>query len=86
MTEEFSKAFARAQAIQRRFDPDYMNSFKVEVKYDSYYEEYMEIEVRTDNDKFFFTTYQCIYEDDYDVRLNELEKTINNILKNNEDD
>lgn len=86
MTDEFTKAFMKTQALQRRFDPNVMNSFKVEVKYDSYYEEYMEVEIRTDNDKFFFTTYQCIYEDDYEVRLNELEKTIGELLEGKEND
>ena len=50
MTNEFNDAFTRAQALQRRFNPDYMNSFSIAIKYDSYYEEYMEIELRTDND------------------------------------
>ena len=65
MTDEFKNAFTRAQALQRRFNPDYMNSFSIAIKYDSYYEEYMEIELRTDNDKFFISTLTCVYEEDY---------------------
>lgn len=80
MTEEFSQAFARAQALQRRYDADYINSFSIAVKYDSYYGEYMEIELRTDNEKFFVTTFSCIYEDDYRIRLDELERTINKLM------
>ena len=80
MTEEFKEALTRAQALQRRFDPDYMNSFSVAVKYDSYYEEYMEIELRTDNDKFFISTLTCVYEEDYTLILDELEKTIDKLL------
>mgnify|MGYP006949635119 CR=1 FL=1 len=39
MTNEFNDAFTRAQALQRRFNPAYMNSFSIAIKYDSYYEE-----------------------------------------------
>ena len=60
MTDEFKDAFTRAQSLQRRFNPDYMNSFSLAIKYDSYYEEYMEIELRTDNDKFFISTLTCV--------------------------
>lgn len=84
MTEEFANALARVQALQRGFNGDCTNSFSVAVKYDSYYEEYMEIEIRTDNDKFFFSTWNCIYSDDYQLRLDELEMTLNKILDNNE--
>lgn len=30
MTNEFNDAFTRAQALQRRFNPAYMNSLQVE--------------------------------------------------------
>ena len=80
MTNEFNDAFTRAQALQRRFNPAYMNSFSIAIKYDSYYEEYMEIELRTDNDKFFISTLTCVYEEDYTLRLDELEKTIDKLL------
>ena len=80
MTDEFKNAFTRAQALQRMFNQDYMNSFSIAVKYDSYYEEYMEIELRTDNDKFFISTLTCVYEKDYTLRLDELEKTIDKLL------
>lgn len=80
MTDEFKNAFTRAQALQRRFNPDYMNSFSITVKYDSYYDEYMEIGLRTDNDKFFISTLTCVYEEDYTLRLDELEKTIDKLL------
>lgn len=80
MTNEFNDAFTRAQALQRRFNPAYMNSFSIAIRYDSYYEEYMEIELRTDNDKFFISTLTCVYEEDYTLRLDELEKTIDKLL------
>ncbi len=35
MTNEFNDAFTRAQALQRRFNPAYMNSFSIAIKYDS---------------------------------------------------
>lgn len=79
MTEEFLAALTRVQALQRRFVSD-MNSFSVSVKYDDYFEEYLEVEIRTDSDKFFFTTYNCLYEEDYELRIKELEKTINEII------
>lgn len=84
MSDEFSEALRRVQALQRRF-VSAMNSFSVSVKYDSYFEEYLEVEIRTDNDKFFFTTYNCLYEEDYEVRLKELEKTINQIIQEDGD-
>jgi hypothetical protein len=86
MTNEFNDAFTRAQALQRRFDPDCMNSFSIAIKYDSYYEEYMEIELRTDNDKFFVSTLTCVYEEDYTLRLDELEKTIDKLLTDEDND
>ena len=40
----------------------------------------MEIELRTDNAKFFMSTLACVDEEDYTLRLNELEKTIDKLL------
>lgn len=84
MSTEFLEALTRVQALQRRFTSD-MNSFSVVVKYDDYFEDYLEVELQTDNDKFFFTTYSCLYEEDYELRIKELEKTINEIIQQDGD-
>nr|DAP29069.1 MAG TPA: hypothetical protein [Caudoviricetes sp.] len=84
MTEEFQGYLSRVQSLQRRYVCD-MNSFSVSVKYDSYFEEYLEVEIRTDNDKFFFTTYNCLYDEDYERVLKELEKTVEQIISDNEE-
>lgn len=84
MTDGFLEALTRVQSLQRRFVSD-MNCFSVAVKYDDYFEEYLEVEIRTDSEKFFFTTYNCLYEEDYELRIKELEKTINEIIQDDGD-
>lgn len=79
MSEDFLNMLGEVQAMQRRFSSR-LNSFSVTVKYDDYYEYYMEIEIRTDEDKFFFSTYSCVSEDDYELRIGELSNTINELL------
>lgn len=79
MNEYFRDLLERVQAMQRRFSSR-LNSFSVTVKYDDYYEYYLEVEIRTDEDKFFFSTYSCVSEEDYDLRMEELSKTVNNVL------
>lgn len=46
----------------------------------------MEIELRTDNDKFFISTLTCVYKEDYTLRLDELEKTIDKLLTEEDND
>lgn len=79
MSEDFLDMLGRVQAMQRRFS-SLLNSFSVAVKYDGYYEYYMEIEIRTDEDKFFFSTYSCVSEEEYELRLGELSDTIDELL------
>lgn len=81
MNSDFLDVLQKVQELQRRFTCK-MNSFSVVVKYDDYYEEYLEVEIRTDNDKFFFTTYNCLYSDDYAIRIEEMKNVINQISKN----
>lgn len=78
-SEDFLDMLARVQAMQRRFS-NQLNSFSVTVKYDDYYEYYMEIEIRTDEDKFFFSTYSCVTEKEYELRLEELSNTVDELL------
>lgn len=84
MTEKFHRYLSRVQNLQRRYVCD-MNSFSVSVKYDNYFEEYLEVEIRTDDGKFFFSTYNCLYEEDYERVLGELEKTVEQIISDNEE-
>lgn len=82
MTVEFQGYLSRVQRLQGRYVCD-MNSFSVSVKYDNYFEEYLEVEIRTDDNKFFFTTYNCLYDEDYERVLGELEKTVEQIITDN---
>lgn len=79
MNEDFQDLLGRVQAIQRRFS-NRLNSFSVTVKYDDYYEYYLEVEIRTDDDKFFFSTYSCVSEEEYELRLGELSNTVDTLL------
>lgn len=84
MTEEFLSYLSRAQALQRRYTCA-LNSFSVSVKYDDYFEEYLEVELRTDDNKYFFTTYNCLYDEDYERIIGELEKTVEQIILEDEE-
>ena len=79
MNEDFQDLLGRVQAMQRRFSSR-LNSFSVTVKYDDYYEYYLEVEIRTDDDKFFFSTYSCVSEEEYELRLGELSNTVDKLL------
>ena len=85
MTDDFQQFLAKVQSLQRRYTCD-MNSFAVVVKYDDYYEEYLEVDIRTDNGNFFLTTFSCVYEDEYEVKLKELKRIIEEILNETEDE
>lgn len=74
----FQEVLSKVQSLQRKFT-SVLNSFSVIVKYDDYFEEYIEVEIRTDNAKTFFTTYSCVYEEDYEKILTEIENTLNEI-------
>lgn len=79
MNEYFQDLLGRVQAMQRRFS-NRLNSFSVTVKYDDYYEYYLEVEIRTDDDKFFFSTYSCVLEEEYKLRIGELSNTVDKLL------
>lgn len=81
MNEDFLHLLLKVQALQRRFTSS-LNSFSINVKYDEYYEYYLEVEIRIDGDKFFFSTYSCVTEEDYELRLGELSKTVEELLNN----
>lgn len=84
MSEEFTSALLRAQAMQRNYTHD-VNVFTITVKYDSYYDEYMEIVVQADTGRWFLSTMQCVYEEDYEEKLDGLEMILNR-LKENDDE
>ena len=76
MEEMFATALARVQNFQKAIS-DNINSFLVGVKHDSYYGHYMEIEIRTDNNKYFVSTLHCVYQEDYDKIVEELKRIPN---------
>ena len=76
MEEMFATALARVQNFQKAIS-DNINSFHVGVKHDSYYGHYMEIEIRTDNNKYFVSTLHCVYQEDYDKIVEELKRILN---------
>lgn len=76
MEEMFATALARVQNFQKDIS-DNINSFLVGVKHDSYYGQYMEIEIRTDNNKYFVSTLHCVYQEDYDKIVEELKRILN---------
>jgi hypothetical protein len=84
MSDEFTSALLRAQALQRNYTHE-VNVFTITVKYDSYYDEYMEIVVQADTGRWFLSTMQCVYEDDYEARLDGLAAILNR-LKGNDDE
>lgn len=79
MSEDFLEMLGVVQALQRRFSSQ-LNSFSITIKYDDYYEYYMEIEIRTDEDKFFFSTYSCVTEKEYKLRIGELSNMVDRLL------
>lgn len=76
MEEMFATALAKVQNFQKAIS-DNINSFLVGVKHDSYYGHYMEIEIRTDNNKYFVSTLHCVYQEDYDKIVEELKRILN---------
>ena len=76
MEEMFATALARVQNFQKAIS-DNINSFLVGVKHDSYYGHYMEIEIRTDNNKYFVSTLHCVEQEDYDEIVEELKRILN---------
>lgn len=79
----FAEALLKVQSLQRKFAA-MLNCFSVAVKYDDFYEEYFEVEIRTDKAKYFFTTYNWVYETEYQNTITEIENTLKEIY--NEDD
>lgn len=75
MEEMFATALVRVQNFQKAI-PNNINLFLVSVKQDSYYGHYMEIEIRTDDNKYFASTLHCVYQDDYDRIVEELENIL----------
>ena len=76
MEEMFATALARVQNFQKAIS-DNRKSFLVGVKHESYYGHYIEIEIRTDNNKYFVSTLHCVYQEDYDKIVEELKRILN---------
>lgn len=79
MTDVFKEYLAKIQGLQR-ITASELCSFAIVTKYDDYFEEYLEVEIKTDNSKFFMSTYNCVDESEYAAKFYELQKTIDEIL------
>lgn len=62
MDDVFCNILRKAHAVQMDFVG--MGTLSVIVKYDAYYEEYLEIEFRNDDTRLFLTTMRCLDEDE----------------------
>lgn len=85
MAEVFGKYLGLIQGLQRIFLHE-LGSFSITTKYDDYFEEYLEVEIRTDNNKYFMTTYNCVDESEYAAKYNELMQTMDKMVKNVHDE
>lgn len=62
MNDAFGNILKAAQSVQREYIG--FGSLSVTKKYDTYYEEYLEMEFRNNDVKMFLSTMRCVDEDE----------------------
>lgn len=76
--DEFKEILEYAQGIQRRYYQ--YGNVCLNVKYDSYYEDYLEMEFRNDKTKVFVSTLTSLTVDESRRRLSDFSAEVRNLI------
>lgn len=77
MNNEFLELLGKAQALQRMYVGNGM--FSVSVKWDSYYENYIELDYRCDDKRLFMSTLTCVRSGEAEERLRTFKEKIDEL-------